>query len=197
MSSWYYGQGGQQEGPLDEATMRERIAGGLVKPEDLVWREGMAKWLPLKEVGELSTMGGDLSTSPYAPPATDPVQGQPMTYAPVPPTSGLAIAALVCGILSLIFCYINAVVGIPAVICGHMAMKRIREANDQIGGKGMALAGLICGYIGIVFQLITIAFFGFIIAGSMKSGRTMEQVMEDAVNDIEASEQGEPQKTTD
>ncbi len=154
MSEWYYGRAGQQEGPIDEATMRSRIAAGQVGPTDLVWREGMGEWLPLAQVAELVSAA---PVSPYATPSTNPVAApQEVVYAQVPPTSGLAIASLVCGILSLIMCYVNAVVAIPAIICGHMAMKRIKESRGQIAGHGMALAGLICGYIGLAFQLLTI-----------------------------------------
>ncbi|MDA8968573.1 GYF domain-containing protein [Akkermansiaceae bacterium] len=166
MSEWYYGQGGQQEGPIDEATMRSRIASGQVGPADLVWREGMAEWLPLAQVTELAPAPASAETSPYATPGTNPVAAPQQYYAPAAPTSGLAIASMVCGILSIIFCYVNALVGIPAVICGHMAMKRIKASQGQIAGQGMALAGLICGYIGIVLQLITIGFFVFIFAAA-------------------------------
>jgi peptidyl-prolyl cis-trans isomerase B (cyclophilin B) len=60
-------------------------------------------------------------------------------YPPPRPTSGLAIASLVCAILSL---------SIPAVICGHMARTRIRETGES--GDGMAIAGLVLGYLGII-----------------------------------------------
>ena len=59
MGEWYYGKGGQQEGPFDEATLRQRIASGQVNPTDLVWREGMAEWLPLSQVAELSSSSSE------------------------------------------------------------------------------------------------------------------------------------------
>jgi hypothetical protein len=73
------------------------------------------------------------------------------------PTSGLAIASLVCGILALLACYLWGIFGLPAVICGHMALKTINTSTTPIQGKGMAIAGLICGYIGILIQVVTIA----------------------------------------
>jgi hypothetical protein len=65
-------------------------------------------------------------------------------------TSGLAIASLVLGILSLCGGFL---MGIPAVICGHLAKKRIKLTGEK--GEGMALAGLIIGYcsIGATFVL--------------------------------------------
>jgi Domain of unknown function (DUF4190) len=58
------------------------------------------------------------------------------------PTNGLAIAALVCGIAQ----FAVGITFIPAIICGHMARRQIRQTGEA--GDGMALAGLILGYIG-------------------------------------------------
>jgi competence protein ComGC len=66
---------------------------------------------------------------------------------PQPKNSPLAIWSLVFGILSLVGCSIVA--GIPAVICGHMGRKRIRQSAGALGGNGLALAGLITGYVSI------------------------------------------------
>jgi hypothetical protein len=70
-----------------------------------------------------------------------------MTQAPPPPatpkTNGLAIASLVLGIASIVC--LGCVAGIPAIICGHLALKQIAARGE--GGAGMAKAGLIIGYI--------------------------------------------------
>ena len=42
MAEWYYGKDAQQFGPIDEATLRARIATGEVSGSDLIWTEGMA-----------------------------------------------------------------------------------------------------------------------------------------------------------
>ena len=79
-------------------------------------------------------------------------------------TSGMAIGALVCGILSLLCC---AVAGPAAIVLGVMARKEIERSGGRIGGSGMALAGIIMGSIGtalaalwIVFQIIIVAASG-------------------------------------
>ena len=76
-------------------------------------------------------------------------------------TSGMAIGALVCGILSLLCC---AVAGPAAIVLGVMARKEIASSGGRIGGSGMALAGIIMGSIGtalaalwIVVQIIIVA----------------------------------------
>ena len=61
-----------------------------------------------------------------------------------PPTSGKAIASLVCGIFAF---FLPA--SIAAVILGHMAHSEIRKSAGRIGGQGIATTGLVLGYLGI------------------------------------------------
>ena len=65
----------------------------------------------------------------------------------LPKTSGLAIAALVLGILS-IFTY--ALTAIPAIICGIVALGRIRRSQGQLTGSGMAVAGIVVPVVSTV-----------------------------------------------
>ncbi len=68
----------------------------------------------------------------------------------VPKTSGLAIAALVCGILSIIGGAIFIIPLLLAIIFGHIALSQCNR-DPQIGGKGLAIAGLCMGYVSILF----------------------------------------------
>lgn len=47
--SWHYLLNGQQLGPVDEATLQQLLTGGSLTAETLLWREGMAGWLPVRE----------------------------------------------------------------------------------------------------------------------------------------------------
>ena len=143
MNQWYYGSDGQQIGPIADLDFRQRIAQGMIPPHTLVWREGMAEWQPLSQVGELMapSMGG-----------------MPVHPSMIPgymPTNGLAIASMVCGIVSMlaILCSVTGVASIPAVICGHLALKKIRESELPMPGRSMAIAGLITGYLAMVMIL--------------------------------------------
>ena len=42
--NWYYVDNGQQAGPVDDAALEALVASGKVKPDTLVWHEGMAAW---------------------------------------------------------------------------------------------------------------------------------------------------------
>jgi hypothetical protein len=60
-------------------------------------------------------------------------------------TSRLAIASLVCSLLSFVTC----IGWLPGIICGHMARSRIRR-NPALKGNGLATAGLVIGYVILV-----------------------------------------------
>lgn len=72
-------------------------------------------------------------------------------YAPAGPTSGMAIASLVCSLLGI---------GLVGVILGHLALNEIKKSNGYTQGRGLAIAGLIIGYLqiaaGIIFAIIII-----------------------------------------
>jgi hypothetical protein len=48
--TWYYALGNERQGPIDDAALDRLIATGVVTPETLVWRAGMADWQPLAQV---------------------------------------------------------------------------------------------------------------------------------------------------
>ncbi|MEJ6572994.1 MAG: DUF4190 domain-containing protein [Akkermansiaceae bacterium] len=80
-----------------------------------------------------------------------PVAGPPQ-IAPTPgSTAGLAVASIICGIASLVTLLLT---GIPAIVCGHMALKKIKRSNGAIGGSGMAITGLVLGYVSIALTLV-------------------------------------------
>jgi len=68
-----------------------------------------------------------------------------------PPTSGKAIASLICGIFTI---FLPA--SIAAVILGHMAHSEIRKSARRIGGQGIATTGLVLGYLGLMVLPIMI-----------------------------------------
>jgi len=69
-------------------------------------------------------------------------------------TAGLATASLVLGILS-VTCF-SLLAGIPAVLLGALALKRIARAAGALGGKKQALAGLIMGCVSLLLLPLVI-----------------------------------------
>lgn len=98
----------------------------------------------------------EVPQSPYSPPVEGD-EGASYTPGPsLPVTNGLAIASMICGILSLVFfCFCGGLfLGIPAVICGHLSLNQLNAPGNCQQGRRMAIAGLVCGYLGIAFLII-------------------------------------------
>lgn len=58
MASWFYASEGKQQGPYPEGQFRDLIAQGVVRPDTLVWSEGMAGWQKAAEIPGLMAGGG-------------------------------------------------------------------------------------------------------------------------------------------
>ncbi|GAA4544026.1 SPFH domain-containing protein [Amycolatopsis samaneae] len=63
---WFLGANGQQLGPFDRAQLGRQVAGGTLRADTLVWRAGMAGWLPAQQVPEVAPLLA--STPPPLPP---------------------------------------------------------------------------------------------------------------------------------
>ena len=50
---WYYARGETRKGALSTGQMKALAAAGKIRPDDLVWKEGMENWLPAGEIPEL------------------------------------------------------------------------------------------------------------------------------------------------
>ncbi|HEY6532790.1 MAG TPA: DUF4190 domain-containing protein [Acidimicrobiales bacterium] len=88
---------------------------------------------------------------PGYPPATPYVPAPP--GGPPKPTNGLAIAALVLGIIAVLCFGLGALAGIAAIVLGALGMKKAAETGS---GKGMAIAGLVLGIIGVLLWIAVI-----------------------------------------
>jgi hypothetical protein len=137
----YVHHDGQQQGPFTEAEIKALLSSGAISLQDPVWWEGQAGWVPL---GQTTHAGTGTPVVPATPGVPYPVG------AAAPPTSNLAIAALVAGCVSIL-CSLFA--SIPAIVLGHMGLSQIKK-NPGMQGHGMALAGLILGYVFTAFYTL-------------------------------------------
>jgi Domain of unknown function (DUF4190) len=105
---------------------------------------------------------------PYAPPSPYGQYGQYGQYPPPypasgyapPSTNGLAITALVLGIVGWVPCGIGSVL---AIIFGFVARSQIRNSQGRQGGDGLAQAGIILGFVGVILVV------GFWVLGTVVS----------------------------
>lgn len=76
--------------------------------------------------------------------------GQPYGSLRDQPTNGVAVAAMVLGLIGL-FCF-GPLTGLPALICGIIGVQK----SNQIGGTGkaMAIIGIVTGSLACVWGLL-------------------------------------------
>lgn len=197
---YYIARDGQQLGPISPAQVAEGLTMGALRNTDLAWTDGMEGWRPLFEVFPISPPSPVPPPLPPQPPA---VAASNFTLPPVAApysggraeTSGLAIASLILGILGFFFSFFTA---IPALICGHKALNKIKRSAGTLKGRGKAIAGLVMGYLVlfIVVPLLLLAIaipnIGNINAKARESmiSRSMNKVV-GHLKDYAAAHQGE------
>jgi peptidyl-prolyl cis-trans isomerase B (cyclophilin B) len=81
-----------------------------------------------------------------------PPASQPPVYVSVPPTNGMAIAALI-----LVFVFFPL-----GIILGHVARGQIKRTRE--GGRGLATAALIIGYLQVAAMAVVIGIAAVLVA---------------------------------
>jgi|694.fasta_scaffold90399_4 hypothetical protein len=151
----HVGRNNQQLGTFTAPQILDGLASGQFLPTDLAWHEGLGDWQPLSRLEALSATP-EVPVISAPPPVPQPIfkaQG-PVTPVRVSSASsslpgwslGLGIASFLCGLFA----------GLPAVICGHKALGKIKRGESSEGGRGMAIAGLIMGYLSIAMTVLVI-----------------------------------------
>ena len=70
----------------------------------------------------------------------------------------MAIVALICGILSMLCCWVpffGFILSVAAIVLGIIENKKIGRGESSSKGKAMAIAGIILGAVGILAGIIT------------------------------------------
>jgi Zn-dependent protease with chaperone function len=84
VSEWHWIKENVRHGPVPEAAFRALVSGGVIAPEDPVWRSGMADWLPAREITGLPWPDAEPMPKPHVEAET---RGSP----PTRPSPGAAI----------------------------------------------------------------------------------------------------------
>ena len=125
------------------------------------YNERISRAYAARTYGELAALTADLPAGPL--PAVFPV---PM-YQPPVSTNSLARASLVLGVAEF---FTMGLTAIPAIICGHMAKREMRQTGQR--GDGLATSGLVLGYMAVIFWgiLIALSIVGAVISASGYGG---------------------------
>lgn len=81
MSSWYFVKDGQRNGPMRREELDAHIAAGAVGGDTLVWRPGLAAWVPASQLAELGV-------PPPVPPPPLPAPAAESGFAPSEASDG-------------------------------------------------------------------------------------------------------------
>lgn len=70
-TQWYVNRNGKQEGPMTGAQLKQLADNKQLQPDDLVWKEGLADWIPARQIKGLFPPGtGTASQTADKPPLT-------------------------------------------------------------------------------------------------------------------------------
>ena len=158
MANWYYEEFGDEVGPVPPGVMKQRVADGTIAATTRVRRED-----------------GDWTTADRVPGLLDQPRVPGLrnegdaTGGVIPYKNAPALIAYYLGIFSLVPCVmgLGIVLGIPAIVCGVIGLKK-RKANPIVKGSAHAWTGII---LGSLTSLVTIAAIGSIIFASMNADR--------------------------
>ncbi|MEO7932655.1 MAG: DUF4190 domain-containing protein [Chthoniobacterales bacterium] len=155
---------GQQFGPYPLAELEQLVRSGTFRVTDLCWHEGIADWQPISSLVTFAT-----GNVPPPMPVSVPPPVLPATPAV---NSRLAVWSLVLGILAFIF----LIPFLPAIICGHLALGRIKRSDGALTGRGMAIAGLVMGYFFVaIFMLGIMAGIAFPVISKVQENARLTQ----------------------
>jgi Domain of unknown function (DUF1707)/Domain of unknown function (DUF4190) len=110
------------------------------------YNDRMGRAYAARTYGELAALTADLPAGPL------PAWAVPAHQPPPSDTNSMAIASIVLGVAEFFTLGLTA---IPAVICGHIARRQMRQTAQR--GDGLATGGLVLGYMAIIFWTVLIA----------------------------------------
>lgn len=166
---WYHSRDGDQSGPLSFDVLKMLVSTGQVGPQDLAWSTGMPAWQPIYQIPGLTV----------APPTAVAIaQGAQGGASGEPRTAGMAIAAVVLGIVAAalatgsvaISLFVSPAISIGAwlaamfvsvltAIFGHSARRQIQRAPTKITGGGLAVTGLVMAYLVLAVAAFVVLLF--------------------------------------
>lgn len=111
---------------------------------------------------------------------------QPSYDSAPPKTTPLAWVSLGFGIAGIVLFFVGPLLGLIAIVTGHIARSKIKRQPLNLKGSGAALTGLITGYLSVILGSILIAAAVFI-----------PIALQDAKNGIEANVKNDVKATVE
>jgi len=115
------------------------------------YNDRMGRAYAARTYGDLTALTADLPAGALPLPAL-PSWPVPAYQPPAAGTNSMAIASMVLGVAEF---FTGGLTAIPAVICGHVARRQMKQTAQR--GDGLATSGLVLGYMAIIFWSVLIA----------------------------------------
>ena len=145
---WYYTNQGKESGPVSLDELMDLANSGRLLASDYVWTAGMAEWELAEKNNTIGILfdtlerGGSSGSEPLITPSTQSKRAN----------APMAVASFVLGLLGTnILFFLGSILGI---VFGHVALRQIKESDNQLSGKGMAIAGLVLGYTVVIASIL-------------------------------------------
>jgi GYF domain 2 len=136
---WYWGVGGQRNGPVTLPELQQLVRTGQLGPTALVWADGMPGWV-------------QAGTLPVLFPQGTPDAGLGLLL-PTGPQSGLSIAAGYLGLIGLLI----PIAGPLGILFGILGLRDVKKHPEK-AGFGRALTGIIAGgLVSLIWLLVIVA----------------------------------------
>lgn len=139
--TWFYTSNGNQFGPVTQQELAAKVQSGEVKGSDLIWKEGMADWLPLNQVPEFS--GAVPSLPQFGAPMAQPMPHNPGMRPKIPNYlwQSIVVTLLCClpfGIVSIIYATkVDGLVAAGDYVAAEAASKSARMWVNISAGVGL------------------------------------------------------------
>jgi hypothetical protein len=113
MEDYHLSRGGRTLGVYPEDRIREYIAQGRVAATDLVWKTGMANWVPAADLFHFAPQPTAPLTDAYAAQAIEPAVLPPARAVPAPPNFHwgwvLLLSVITLGLFYIVWAFVQAV----------------------------------------------------------------------------------------
>ncbi|HZP67968.1 MAG TPA: GYF domain-containing protein [Rudaea sp.] len=110
-TEWFYADAqNQQQGPVAASWLAQAYRSGTVKPETLVWRDGLSGWVPLRQVA--AQLG--IIIVGAAPPPLPAGSGPTRIVKPTSSSSSAVVVVVVLLLGGIVFLSILAAIALPA-----------------------------------------------------------------------------------
>lgn len=122
---WHYVLNGQAHGPVDASEIRSLLKSGALGADAIVWKEGMADWVPVTSITEFA------SAIPRPKPAAEPIPPLDMPPKPAPASSNDEALDIEHNKVYAILAYLSILFVVPLLVAPHSKFARY-HANQGL-----------------------------------------------------------------